>query len=221
MPWERSQLWLAAIDAEGRLGQARPIAGSAAGDPQGISVFQPLWLDDGSLVVANDRSGWWNLERLADVAALGPDTPPRWQPLCPMEAEFAAPQWVYGLRTTAWDGTRLLAAVCRQGRWQLGRLGLDGGPWEPIPLPFSDLAALGAEAGRLVTVAAAPAIGPGLLELDTASGSWQHTPAAPAPLASGAISLPEPLWFEGHGGAPTQAWYYPPRGGSRADAPCW
>ncbi|KAF0654499.1 dipeptidyl aminopeptidase/acylaminoacyl peptidase [Cyanobium sp. Copco_Reservoir_LC18] len=219
MPWERSQLWLAAIDAAGQLRQARPIAGSAAGDPQGISVFQPLWLDDGSLVVANDRSGWWNLERLADASALGPDTPPRWQPLCPMEAEFATPQWVYGLRTTAWDGERLLAAACRQGRWELGRLALDGGPWEPIPLPFSDLAALSAAAGRLVAVAAAPAIGQGLLELDTASGTWQHTPAAPAPLAAEAISLPEPLWFDGHGGTPTHAWYYPPRGSSRAEAP--
>ncbi len=219
MPWERSQLWLAAIDAAGQLHQARPIAGSAAGDPQGISVFQPLWLDDGSLVVANDRSGWWNLERLADVAALGADTPPRWQPLCPMEAEFGTPQWVCGLRTLAWDGTRLLAAVCRQGRWELGQLGPDGGAFEPIPLPFSELAALSAEAGRLVAVAGAPDIGPGLLELDTASGTWRHTPAAPAPLAAGAISRPEALWFDGHGGAPTHAWYYPPRGGSRAEAP--
>ena len=219
MPWECSQLWLAAIDAAGQLQQARPIAGSGPGDPQGISVFQPLWLPDGSLVVANDRSGWWNLERLADVAATGTDTPPRWQPLCPMEAEFATPQWVYGLRTLAWDGTQLLAAACRQGCWQLGRVALDGRPWEPIPLPFTELAALSAEAGRLVAVAAAPAIGQGLLELDSASGAWTHTPAAPPPLAAEAISQPESLWFEGHGGAPTQAWYFPPRGGSRADAP--
>ncbi len=219
MPWERSQLWLAAIDAAGQLQQARPIAGSAAGDPQGISVFQPLWLGDGSLVVANDRSGWWNLERLADVAALGMDTPPRWQPLCPMEAEFARPQWVYGLRTLAWDGQRLLAAVCRQGRWELGRLGAEGGSFEPIPLPFDELAALTAEAGRLVAVAGAPGIGQGLLELDMASDRWQHTPASPSPLAAEAISRPEQLWFDGHGGAPTHAWFYPPRGGSRADTP--
>jgi dienelactone hydrolase len=219
MPWERSQLWLAAIDGAGQLRQARPIAGSGPGDPQGISVFQPLWLDDGSLVVANDRSGWWNLERLADVAALGPDTPPHWQPLCPMEAEFGGPQWIYGLRTLAWDGARLLAAVCRQGRWELGQLGTEGGCFEPIPLPFTELASLAAEAGRLVAVAGAPGIGQGLLELDTASGSWQHTPAALPPLETGAISRPEPLWFEGHGGRPVHAWYYPPRGGSCADAP--
>ncbi|MDM7953928.1 MAG: prolyl oligopeptidase family serine peptidase [Cyanobium sp. CZS 25K] len=219
MPWERSQLWLAAIDAAGQLQQVRPIAGSAAADPQAISVFQPLWLDDGSLVVANDRSGWWNLERLADAALLGADTPPAWQPLLPMEAEFGGPQWVYGLRTHAWDGQRLVAAACRQGRWELGRLSRTGGPWEPIPLPFDDLAALTAEDGRLVAVAAAPAIGQGLLELDTASGRWQHTPAAPLPLAAASISRPEVLWFDGHGGRPTHAWFYPPRGGSRADAP--
>jgi dienelactone hydrolase len=219
MPWERSQLWLAAIDAAGQLQQARPIAGSGPGDPQGISVFQPLWLDDGSLVVANDRSGWWNLERLADVAATGTGTPPRWQPLCPMEAEFGGPQWVYGLRTLAWDGTQLLAAACRQGRWELGRLGAEGGSFEPIPLPFDELAALTAEAGRLVAVAGAPAIGQGLLELDTSSGTWQHTPAAPLPLAAEAISQPEELWFAGHAAQPTHAWYYPPAGGGSPESP--
>ena len=219
MPWERSQLWLAAIDGAGRLQQARPIAGSAAGDARGISVFQPLWLDDGSLVVANDRSGWWNLERLADPAAAQADSPPPWEPLLPVEAEFGGPQWVYGLRTHAWDGGKLVVARCRQGRWELGCLGTAGGPWEPIPLPFDELSSLSAEAGRLVAVAASPTITPGLLDVDTVSGRWEHTPAAPAPLAPEAISRPEPLWFEGHGGRPTHAWYYPPRGGARAEAP--
>ena len=219
MPWERSQLWLAAIDAAGHLHQARPIAGSAGGDRRGVSVFQPLWLGDGSLVVANDRSGWWNLERLADAAGLATDARPGWEALLPMEAEFGGPQWVYGLRTLAFDGQRLVAAACRQGRWELGRLDLNGPGWEPIPLPFDELAGLSAEAGRLVAVAAAPAVGPGLLELDTASGRWQHSPASPPPLAAEAISRPEPLWFAGHGGRPTHAWYYPPRGGPRADAP--
>jgi dienelactone hydrolase len=220
MPWQRSQLWLAALDGDGQLRQARVIAGSGAGDPRGLSVFQPLWLDDGSLVVANDRSGWWNLERLADAAAaLQVDTPPVWEPLLPMEAEFGSPQWIYGQRTLACDGEWLVAAACRQGRWELGRLPKAGGPWVAIPLPFDELAALSAAAGRLVAVAAAPDRAAGLLELDLPEGGWRHTPAAPLPLALDAISRPEPLWFEGHGGQPTHAWYYPPRGGCRADAP--
>ena len=91
--------------------------------------------------------------------------------------------------------------------------------WQPYDLPFDDLAAVVAERGRLVAIAASPSDPAGLLELDTASGRWRHTPAAASPLAAAAISRPEPLWFEGHGGRPTQAWYYPPRGGSHPGAP--
>ncbi|MFZ9849461.1 MAG: S9 family peptidase [Vulcanococcus sp.] len=225
LPWERSQLWLAAVDAEGKLSGARPVAGSLSGTGAAISVFQPLWAG-ADLVVANDRSGFWNLERWAGAAAatLPPAGEPAWQPLLPMQAEFAMPQWVFGMATTAWDGQRLLAIACGKGRWQLGEVVLAGPPsgeahWQPLPQPCDDLAALTAEAGRLACVASGPALPSGLLELELASGSWSHTPAAPCPLAPEAISVPEELWFNGHGGLPTQAWYYPPAGGGHREAP--
>jgi dienelactone hydrolase len=91
--------------------------------------------------------------------------------------------------------------------------------WQPYDLPFDELGAVVAERGRLVALAASPTDPSGLVELDTASGRWRHTPAAPSPLPAEAISRPEPLWFEGHAGRPTPAWYDPPRGGSRPDAP--
>ncbi len=238
MPWERSQLWLGRFDDAGGLEHGRRIAGAlppTATDAaaQACSVFQPLWLPNGDLVVANDRSGWWNLERLAGAEqrreATGPPGTHRplcWQPLLPMDAEFAMPQWVHGMSTTAWDGEQLVAAACEAGRWRLGRIALPAaadvpGVWQPIELPFDDLAGLQAENGRLVAVASGPATGSGLLELDLASGDWSHTPAAagPPPVAAVAISRPEALWFDGHGGLPTHAWYYPPRGGAHPGAP--
>jgi dienelactone hydrolase len=106
-----------------------------------------------------------------------------------------------------------------QGAAQESARSCTGFRWQPYDLPFDDLASLVAERGRLVAIAASPSDPAGLLELDTASGSWRHTPAAASPLTAAAISLPEPLWFEGHGGLPTQAWYYPPRGGSHPGAP--
>ncbi len=223
MPWERSQLWLGRFDPQGQLVEVRRLAGSAAGEAVATSVFQPLWAG-ADLVVANDRSGWWNLERLAQAETLAAEAEPHWQPLLPMAAEFAMPQWVYGMRTTVWDGRQLLAAACRNGCWDLGALVPDPtgeAPmrWQSLELPFNDLAALDAESGRLVALAAAPDRGPGLLDLDTGSGRWQHRPAAADPLEPEAISLPQELWFEGHGGLPTQAWYYPPAGGSHPDAP--
>ncbi|GDX77583.1 peptidase S9 [Cyanobium sp.] len=226
MPWERSQLWLGRLTPEGSLEDCRPIAGSMPREGAAVSVFQPLWIpregQPADLVVSCDRSGWWNLERLEAAEALVAGEEPRWQPLLPLQAEFGMPQWVYGMATTAWDGEALVAAACFEGRWHLGRLVVAGGGdfrWQPYDLRFDDLAAVVAERGRLVAIAASPSDPAGLLELDTASGRWRHTPAAASPLTEVAISHPEPLWFEGHGGRPTQAWYYPPRSGSHPGAP--
>ncbi|MCX5940185.1 MAG: prolyl oligopeptidase family serine peptidase [Cyanobium sp. LacPavin_0818_WC50_MAG_67_9] len=223
MPWDGSQLWLADVNAAGGLEQVRQVAGTgspeSAGTPtRAISVFQPLWIGPEHLVVASDASGWWNLQRLHTRSG-------QWQALLPLQAEFAMPQWVYGMRTTAWDGQQLIAAACWDGVWQLGRVDLAadrvGTPaaWQPLELPFDDLAALSAEAGRLVAVASSPTSPEGLLELDLARGTWQHTPMASCPLEPEAISRPEPLWFGGHGGQRTHAWFYPPAGGAHGEAP--
>jgi acetyl esterase/lipase len=255
MPWERSRLWLARIGADGGLEGARPVAGSGPeGEPgvegdSGVAVFQPLWAGP-DLVVANDRSGWWNLERLAGAetaeameAAEGMETAgatgaagsledsaspePTWEPLLPLEAEFGQPQWIYGLRTIAWDGEALVASACREGRWQLGRVRPGAAePWQPFPLPFDDLETPVAAAGRLAAIAAGPRHMAGLLELEIASGTWHHTPAGtghgvepPAGLAPELVSVPEALWFDGHGGRPTHAWLYPPAGGGDSQTP--
>ena len=223
MPWERSQLWLAELNAEGQLINPRPVAGAAATDPEGCSVFQPLWAGD-DLIVSNDRSGFWNLERWADAAQAPPNSQPTWHPLLPMQAECAMPQWVFGMSTHAWDGEQLVATICRQGSWELGKVSLPSsssasGSWQPIEQPFSDLAGLYAEGGQLVCIASSPTQPSGLLELQLSSGRWQHQPAAPCPIAAEAISQPEQLWFEGYGGQPTQAWYYPPNGGGHPEAP--
>lgn len=225
MPWQRSQLWLATVDASsGALVRPRPVAGSSGGEGPAISVFQPLWIGAQELVVAEDSSGWWNLQRLR-CAPDHPAAAPAWEPLLPMAAEFAMPQWVYGMRTAAWDGERLLAAACRDGTWQLGQVALEpatlGTPaaWQPLDLPFDDLAGLTAGAGQLAAVASAPTSPQGLLQRDLASGRWWHAPVAASPLPPGAISIPEPLWFAGHQGARTHAWYYPPLGGASASSP--
>jgi dipeptidyl aminopeptidase/acylaminoacyl peptidase len=219
MPWERSRLWLGWLDGAGRLVEKRCVAGSAGNEGQAVSVFQPLWAGP-DLVVANDRGGWWNLERLRDAASLQPDGALRWDALLPMQAEFAMPQWTFGMRTTAWDGERLVAAACRTGLWQLGRIEAVGAPaWRWLDLPFTEFGGLTAERGELVALAASPTAGTGLLQLDTGSGSWNHVPAAPRPLPIESISVAEPLWFEGWGGRRTHAWYYPPAGERGSEAP--
>ena len=232
MPWERSRLWLARIGADGTLRGARPLAGSGPGDGRGVSVFQPLWAGP-DLVVANDRSGWWNLERLANAEAradellagqtawdlAGPE--PGWEPLLPMAAEFGQPQWIFGLRTIAWDGRTLLASACREGHWQLGRVRPGAEPtWQPSDLPFDDLETLVAAAGQVAAIAAGPQQAAGLLELEIESGAWRHTPADQASAAVAADASPaEALWFAGHGGQLTHAWLHPAAAGDGPHTP--
>ena len=147
MPWERNSLWLADLADDGSLQSPRALAGVAAGQ-RDEALFQPLWIHtpagDEHLVVASDASGFWNLQLLQ-----GPTR--SWQPLLPIRAEFGMPQWVYGMRTCAWDGERLVAICCRDGAWELGVIPLTGATaaadWQPLSLPFNDLAALDAAGG--------------------------------------------------------------------------
>ena len=214
MPWDASELRCACLTPEGQLMQVQTLAGSRPDAEQAISVFQPLWQPDGSLVVAEDSSGWWNLMRLPDPAS----GKKNWERPWPMQAETAMPQWVFGMSTSTWDGKQLLAAICSEGRWKLKQLKNDGTILS-VDQPFDDLADLHADSGRAVVIASSPFIGQGLLQLELNTGDWQHTPASEAVLPIEAISSAEPLWFQGADGLRTHAWYYPPLGGVSSDAP--
>ena len=214
MPWDACELRWAQITRGGELKQVRTLAGSSPDAEQQVSVFQPIWQPDGSLIVAEDSSGWWNLMRHGDPAG----DRNQWERPWPMQAETAMPQWVFGMSTTAWDGEELLAAICSDGCWELKRLMADGST-SSVKQPFDDLNDLHADAGRAVAIASNDHTGQGLLELELASGEWMHTPASDATLPIGAISRGESFWFDGAEGRRTHAWYYPPLDGAHREAP--
>ncbi len=95
MPWDATELWVAQFDAAGALKNERLVAGG-----MDESIVQPEWSPDGSLVFVSDRSGWWNLYRWSGGAG-GGESGGGSVALAPMNAEFAGPQWVFGL---AWYG---------------------------------------------------------------------------------------------------------------------
>ncbi|PTR23449.1 dipeptidyl aminopeptidase/acylaminoacyl peptidase [Rhodococcus sp. OK519] len=105
MPWDGTELRILAL-ASGDVGVL--MGGTEE------SVLQPEWVDDETLHVISDRSGWWNLYRVdlrRDVA-----------PIRPVAADFAAPLWQLGavwhaaldtgmLLTTRTVGTDTLALL--------------------------------------------------------------------------------------------------------------
>ena len=209
LPWQRTRLWLATIAADGEL--LAPLCLAGADGPE--SVFQPQWLPDGGVVMSGDRSGYWNLLYRSPQTLMQPRA--GWQPLFPLAAEFAMPQWQAGMSTTAVGDRGLVVACCREGNWCLGQLlwqwqSAARPLWQPFNLPFNDFAGLRASGQRAVCIAAGPQHGAGLLEIDVHTGRWQHTPATPCPLGHGEITTAEPYWFSGHGGCRTHAWIYRP-----------
>ena len=130
LPWDETQLWLADIVDGGSLANSRQIAGVAE-----ESIFQPQWSPSGQLYYVSDSTDWWNLYRWN---ADGEPTT-----LCPMEAEFGLPQWVFGMSTYGFvSGDRAICAYTQKGLWTLASLDLANGKLTPFDLPYSTLSGI-------------------------------------------------------------------------------
>ena len=118
MPWDGTALWVGALDERGTaVRQSRRVAGGAS-----ESIYQPAWSPDGVLYFISDRSNWWNLYRLRgdDVEAV-----------CPQEAEFGRPLWVFGSSTYAFiDARTILCTYAEQGMNYLANWILIAGSWK-------------------------------------------------------------------------------------------
>jgi hypothetical protein len=95
MPWDSSSLWVGRLEVDDGTPLVTGVT-RVAGGP-GVSVGQPLWCRDGSLVHVSDRAGWWQPYRLPAGGPEGPAGAP--ERLCDLEAEFHAPDWALGQTT--------------------------------------------------------------------------------------------------------------------------
>lgn len=198
MPWQGTELWQARIGEGGLLETPVRLAGGAD-----ESLCQPLWSPGGELFVVSDRTGWWNLYR-ADPQGL--------QPVCPMEAEFGEPPWVFGQAMYGFAGDMEIIATCIvQGMSRLGRIDLATGRWQEIPTPFTSLDDLHLGPGFAVALAGAPTQPQQLVRIDLVTVAIEV-------LARSVEQLPDPAWlsrpisldYASPGGHTAHAFYYPP-----------
>ncbi|MGC4945509.1 prolyl oligopeptidase family serine peptidase [Streptomyces sp. DT224] len=205
MPWDGTEVLVADIGDDGTFQGARAVAGG----PE-ESVPQVQWTADGRLLLASDRTGWWNL------CLLDPDTGDT-RELCPREEEFAGPLWKIGLVWFRALENGLIAVLHGKGTTTLGLLDPEtcdlvdiAGPWtEWVPT-------LTVRGSRVTGVAASPHSGYEIVELDTATG---HTRVIGTPHedAVDPAYYPEPVLrtFTGPGGREIHAQIYPPRNPGR------
>jgi dipeptidyl aminopeptidase/acylaminoacyl peptidase len=199
MPWDGTDLWVAAIAADGTLEQPTHVAGGAE-----ESVQQPKWAPDGSLLFISDRTGWWNLYRSREDVSGAAE-------VAPMKAEIGGPQWVFGLSAYDVDddgtvyafahgpvGTKLLALASNEAPREiafaengLGYVRVSGGVLTAIAGSFS-------RPGALVRIALATGAEERLRETSTLE------------VAEAYLSTPQHIEFPTSGERTAYGWYYPP-----------
>jgi dipeptidyl aminopeptidase/acylaminoacyl peptidase len=199
MPWDDSSLFVAPIAADGTVGKPRHMAGG-----KDESIFQPSWSPGGTMFFVSDRTNWWNLY------AEGND---KIVPILSMDAEFGAPQWVFGETCYGFqpDGT-IIARYTRNGTWNVVRIDSETGKQEPIRLPFSNVQSIDVSGHRAFALAGSPTQPESLIEIDLTTGKSQILRTAISAKPDLAYtSVPETIEFPTTGGKKAHAFYYPPK----------
>lgn len=152
MPWDGTHLQVGTLGVDGHIVDPTRVAGS-----QSDWISQPRWAPDGALHFVAEPDGWMNIYRGA-------------QPVTALRAEFAGPDWVFGLSSYGFQADGTILAIARdRGRDRLHRIHSDGRV-EPIELPYTEMASLAVDGDRLVFRAASPTEPTALVELDLGSG---------------------------------------------------
>ena len=199
MPWNGSDLWVADVHPDGALGPIRHVAGG-----ERESIAQPRWAPDGSLVYVSDRTDWWNLYRWhadTDVST----------PLAPLEADFAGPQWVFGLSAYGIDDDGTVVAV-HGGKSGARMLAIRPGD-EPrdLGLDVGSISDVQVQAGRVMFIAGSPTRPARLVVLDLASGALETLrESATLEVDEAYLSAPRHIEYPSSGGRTSHAWFYPP-----------
>lgn len=198
MPWDETELWLAQLDDDGE-----PAGMQCLWSAPGMSLFQPAWSPDGVLHCVSDQSGWWNLYRFED------DGP---RALCPRDAEFGTPQWVFGLSTYAFiDAGRLLCTWCSREGQSLGILDISTDTLTPIETEYTSFSHIQADAQHAVFLAASPTQFTSLVLMDLDSGKTEVVrQTSLARIPPQLISVPQAIHFPTEDGHEAHAYFYPP-----------
>jgi dipeptidyl aminopeptidase/acylaminoacyl peptidase len=199
MPWDGTELWIGEFTKDGQLEQKRHVT-----DGPTEAVFQPEWSPDGVLYFVSDRTGWWNLYRWRNSEV---------EALCPMEAEFGRPQWVFGMSTYAFVSARLLVcSYSTNGAWRLARLDTETRQLTPITTPYTDIWDVRATSTHVVFGGGSATQPAAIVRLDpTTEQSMVLRQASTLTLDPGYFSTPQAIEFPTENGLTAHALFYPPR----------
>jgi dipeptidyl aminopeptidase/acylaminoacyl peptidase len=199
MPWDGTELWIGRLGEGGSLENSERIAGGKE-----ESIFQPEWSPGGLLYFVSDRSGWWNLYRLADG---------RIEQVCEMEAEFGMPQWGFGMSSYAFESEeRIVCTYVDKGISRLGIIDTRTKELECIDCPYTDIRFLQASPGQAVMRAGSPTEAAAIVRFDLETRSFATLRRSNSlQIDADYFSVPRAVEFPTEDGLTAHALFYPPR----------
>lgn len=196
MPWDATECLMVELDSRGEPLREKIIAGGKS-----ESVFQPQWSPAGDLFFVSDIGNWWNIYRWNGTDA---------EPVCSMAAEFATPQWVFGMSTYGFlNAEEIFCCYSQQGHWHLGLINLQSKQLQTPVSDFRDIAAIHCHNGAGYFIAASATSSARLWKFDhgtiVAVTDNQHK------LSAAYISQPTAIEFPTTDGETAYGFFYPPK----------
>jgi len=199
MPWDGAEVWVCELDRDGNVTSSRKIAG---GDNE--AVQQPSWSPMGELYFVSDRNDWWNLYRARGEGD---------EPVCRRNAEFGAPQWIFGQRFYDFNGADEIVCIYSDtGGAKLGRVDLDTGRLHHLELFYTSLHNVQVAGNKAALYAGTSTLAERVLMIDLDTLAQEVVKVSnPAHIEQGFFSIPKPIEFPTEHGKTSHAFYYGPR----------
>jgi dipeptidyl aminopeptidase/acylaminoacyl peptidase len=197
MPWDGTECYCADLDSNGEIINNKLIAGGKT-----ESVFQPQWSPTGELFLVSDRNNWWNIYRYTETDV---------ENICDLAAEFATPQWVFGMSTFGFiSEVEIFCCFSQNGQWQLGLINIKHKTLEKIQSEFKDISGIHCHRGRAYFLAASATHSSGLFSFS--NGKFERlTQASENSLSAADISEPQAVKFSTTDNETAYGFYYPPK----------
>ncbi|MFN8443139.1 MAG: S9 family peptidase [Caldilineaceae bacterium] len=199
MPWDGCELWLAELDEGGSIVNAQQIAGGKT-----ESIFQPQWSPEGVLYFVSDRTGWWNLYRWRNGIV---------EALCPMEAEFGLPSWVFAMSTYAFaSAEQLICTYTQHGFSHLTLIDTTTLHFEEVTTPYTQISAICAADGQALFLAGSAQEATSLVKFDLRTRQFECLQQnSTVDVDAGYLSIPQAIEFPTESGLTAYAFFYPPQ----------
>jgi dipeptidyl aminopeptidase/acylaminoacyl peptidase len=199
MPWDGTELWVGKLSEDGMVIEKEKIAGGA-----NESIFQPEWSPDGVLYFISDRTGWWNLYRWGENQL---------EPLCPMEAEFGQPHWVFGGSLYGFSSEKqIICSYTENGRDYLAMLDTLTRELNDIKLSFTMISQVRVAGDRVVFIGASSTESTSIVSLNLATKELEVLrKSRETAVDAGYLADPRAVAFPTKGGLIAHGYFYPPR----------